>query len=138
MKKIVFILVLLIAFLAFNLEVRAATYQITFEWNHSTSADRAGYRLYMSAASGQYSYGAANALASYGLVETGQASVVLNEGERRYFVMTCFDAAGNESGPSNEVGWTAPDVTPPDPPGNFLLKLWAKLMAWIKAQTVRF
>lgn len=113
-----------------------ATYQITFEWDHSTSADATGYRVYMSPTSGQYTYGPANALASYGHVTTGQASVTMDEGARRYFVLTAFDAAGNESGPSNEISWTAPDVTPPAPPSNFLLKLWARLLAWLT--TIRF
>ena len=127
MKK----LLCLIAFFLFTGTAMAATYTVTFEWDHSTSADATGYRVYMSPTSGQYSYGAGKALASYGYVTTGQATVTLDEGQRRYFVLTAFDAAGNESGPSNEVSWTAPDVTPPAPPSNFLLKLWAKLLAWL-------
>lgn len=114
----------------------AATYQVTFEWNANTETDLTGYRLYMSPTSGQYTYGQANALASVGNVTTTQVSITLDEGAKRYFVLTAFDNAGNESGPSNEVSWTAPDVTPPSAPSNFLLKLWAKLLAWLS--TIRF
>lgn len=109
----------------------AATYNVTFEWNANTEPDLAGYRLYMSSTSNQYTYGAANAIASVGSVTTAQVTLDLPEGAVRYFVLTAFDSAGNESGPSNQVSWTAPDVTPPSAPSNFFLKLWAKLLAWL-------
>lgn len=136
MKKILFLFALLVSFFCFNLEIQAAQYQVTFEWNANTEADLAGYRLYMSSTAGQYSYGAGNALASVGKVTTVQVPVEVTEGQKRYFVLTALDESGNESGPSNEVSWTAPDVTAPAPPSNFLLKLWARLLAWL--HTIRF
>lgn len=122
-----------ISLLLFNVaSADAATIRLTFGWDANTEADLAGYRIYRSTTSGQYTYGAANALASYGKVTTGAADVTGAEGQRIYFVLTAFDTTGNESGPSNEVSYTIPDTTAPAPPKNFLVKLFQVIVAWFK------
>jgi hypothetical protein len=118
-------------------EALAANVRVTFEWDANTEADLAGYRLYKSATSGQYTYGAANAAANFGKVATGAVDLDnVEEGSRIYFVLTAFDLTGNESGASNEVVYTVGDVTPPAPPKNFLAKLWQLIHAWLRGLSI--
>ena len=89
----------------------------TFTWDPNTEPDLAGYRLYQSDVSGQYTYGEGNEIAC---APVGIEAVVYDIpcGTDWYFVLTAYDETGNESGPSNEV--TAyrecPDTTPPQDP----------------------
>lgn len=131
MKK-VFILAALTLLLFTHASAEAATIRLTLQWDANTEADLAGYRLYKSTTSGSYTFGAANAVASYGKVTTGAADVTGAEGQRVYFVLTAFDLTGNESGPSNEVSYVIPDTTPPAAPKNFIVKLFQVLLAWFR------
>ncbi|KQC03136.1 MAG: hypothetical protein APR55_07060 [Methanolinea sp. SDB] len=85
-----------------------------FTWNPNTETDLAGYRLYQSAVSGQYTFGAASAVAD---ITAGTETVSLENvpDGTWYWVLTAYDASGHESGPSNEVT-LAIDTTPPDSP----------------------
>ena len=103
---------------------------ITFAWDANTESDLAGYRIYKSTTSGQYTYGAANAIAAVGRVTTTTATVTGADGTRFYFVATAYDTSGNESGPSNEVSYTLPDSTAPAAPKGFLARLLQALMDW--------
>lgn len=80
-------------------------------WDHSTSPDVTGYKVYFGTASGVYGTPVSIAYQNT-FVVTG-----LNEKVEYFFAVTAFDAAGNESGYSNEVSVLTKDVTPPNPPG---------------------
>lgn len=125
MKKLIILAILACAFTA-----QAAV--ITFAWDANTESDLAGYRIYKSTTSGQYTYGAANAVAAVGKVTTATATVTGAEGTKFYFVCTAYDTSGNESGPSNEVNYTIPDTTPPAAPKGFIARLLQALMDWLK------
>ena len=94
--------------------------EIEFNWNQEITTDFAGWRLYQAPAAG----------GSYELALTimydGNSSevyskdltipVVVGGPVDYFFVLTAFDTAGNESGNSNEVKYTATDTTPPGEP----------------------
>jgi fibronectin type 3 domain-containing protein len=71
----------------------------TVSWNASTSSDVVGYKVYKATASG--SYGAPIATLQ-GSVLSYQA-IGLQMNTTYFFVVTSYDAAGNESLYSNEV-----------------------------------
>jgi hypothetical protein len=78
---------------------------VSLAWDANTESDLAGYRLHYGTASGRYTLttdisGPVNAVSISNL----SASTTF------YFVVTAFDAAGNESLPSNEVA-VRPTVT---------------------------
>ena len=93
--------------------------QVVFEWDPNGESDLAGYRLYQTATPGQYTFGATNAIGDI-LVGTETFTLVTQEDGTFYWVVTAYDTAGNESGPSNEM--TA-DVNfrPPAPPAGCIL-----------------
>jgi hypothetical protein len=98
---------------------QAAT-DATFEWG-VVSADCATVRVYQSATSGVYTYGSANAKASVvGSTRTAKISGIVDG--TWYWVGTCVDAAGNESGPSPQATATF-DSTAPNPPPTFKINL---------------
>lgn len=89
--------------------------EITFQWDKNTEGDLAGYRLYQSTVSGQYTYGANYAVAT---IDKALDTVMIAVPDGKYFwVLTAVDNAGNESGPSNEVALTV-DFTAPANPKN--------------------
>jgi len=114
MKKfVVSLLIVLIATIAF-----AEQKNITFGWDRNIEPDLAGYRLYSSTVSGNYSD--PNSLTAdiqdpnadiYELQEFDVTTDV-------YFVLTAYDTSGNESDYSNEVSI---DGTPPNTPINFYI-----------------
>ena len=75
---------------------------VTFEWDANTESYLAGYRLYQSQISGQYTFGDGNQVTT---IPTGIETVtIINISDGTYFwVLTAYDVDGNESGPSNEV-----------------------------------
>jgi hypothetical protein len=74
--------------------------QVTLTWNANTESDLAGYRIHHGTTSGSYSaHIDVHNVTSYTV--TG-----LTEGLTYYFAATAYDASGNESGYSNEVGHT--------------------------------
>jgi fibronectin type 3 domain-containing protein len=76
-----------------------STSAATLSWNASTSSDAAGYKVYKATASG--TYGAPLATLQ-GSVLSYQA-IGLQINTTYFFVVTSYDAAGNESPHSNEV-----------------------------------
>lgn len=111
MKKLLFAI---IAMLLVSPAIVFAGESVTLSWNPNTETDLAGYRLYQSAVSGQYTFGADAAVAE---IPAGTETVTLENiaDGTYYWVLTAYDTDGNESGPSNEVT-LAIDTTPPDPP----------------------
>jgi len=108
-------------------------FTFTLTWDANTEADLAGYRLYLSSTPGQYVKKSVDPLSPNFVKEIAvsgtnhpnatSAQIQATDGARVYFVLTAFDAAGNESGFSNEVTYTMSDSTPPTPPKGF----WARL-----------
>ena len=124
-------LLIILAILIFAAPATAATVELKFQWDKNTETDLAGYRLYMSASSGSYVKGPTSPNYFTGVTVT-LPSVHPNEvlkqitgtdGQKIYFVITAYDALGNESGFSNEVNFTIPDTTAPQPPKGFLATL---------------
>lgn len=70
----------------------------TLNWNASTSPDVAGYKIYSSTITGNYT----NPLKTVGKVITTDCSL-LGDGKTHFFVVTAYDTSGNESPHSNEV-----------------------------------
>ncbi len=95
--------------------VRGAS-DVSFEWDANTEPDLAGYRLYQSTTSGQYTYGVTTAVKTIP-VGTTTATVDVPVDGVYFWVVTAFDNGGNESGPSNEV--TEVLDAPPAPPKVF-------------------
>lgn len=92
--------------------------KITFQWDRNSENDLAGYRLYQSDTSGSYTYGPGKEVAEIKVISEDHPDTVtiINVPDGTwYWVLTAFDAHGNESGPSNEVTQTF-DTTPPERP----------------------
>jgi len=98
MKKL---LLAVVAFF-FTVGMACAASNVTFTWDPNSESDLAGYRLYQSNTSGAYTYGDGNQIAT---IPTGIETVkIADVADGTYFwVLTAYDATGNESGPSNEV-----------------------------------
>lgn len=101
-----------------NIHVARVTFAFTenvfsawLTWNANTEADLSGYNIYYDTASGQYGN-----KVNVGL-DTSFSLSAFNDGLTRFFVVTAFDTAGNESDYSNVVVWMAPPpdtTTPPE------------------------
>lgn len=80
--------------------------QVTLAWNANTENDLAGYRIHHGTTSGSYSV--------HIDVQNSTSHTVtgLVVGQTYYFAATAYDAAGNESGYSNEVRYTVPNSAP--------------------------
>lgn len=116
MKKILLAILLVLA-MAFA----AQAADVTLAWDPNTEPDLAGYRIYMSIASGTYDK-AVDKVADIAVgTETATVAVLPEDGRAIYFVATAYDTSGNESGFSNEVSWQVPDVVPPAEPKDFRL-----------------
>ncbi len=76
--------------------------QVTLAWDPSTESDVAGYRIHYGTASGSYSVH----------IDVHKVTVCTLTGleaeQTYYFAASVYDSAGNESGYSNEVGYTVP------------------------------
>ncbi len=101
---------ILLAGILFSVMARAET--VTLAWDPNTEADLAGYRLHYGTASRNYTQ----------IIDVGNATQRainnLSAGQTYYFAATAYNAAGNESGYSDEVSHTipAPGNSPPSPP----------------------
>lgn len=95
--------------------------QVVFEWDPNSEEDLAGYRLYQSTTSGQYTYGPGNAI---GIITAGTEifTLTMNVDGTFYWVLTAYDTEGNESGPSNEVT-TDVNFKPPSPPTGCVFRI---------------
>ncbi len=78
----------------------------TVIWNQNPATDLAGYRLYSSVTSGDYTFGEGNEIMSAGATETSKTITVGDEGQ--YYVLTAFDMDDNESLPSDEIYFNPP------------------------------
>lgn len=87
---------------------------LTIMWDANAESDLAGYRLYQSDTTGQYTYGADHAIATI-TARTEAVTVTDIADGTWYWVLTAFDTSENESGPSNEVTKTI-DSQAPNPP----------------------
>ena len=78
--------------------------QATIAWDPDTSTGVAGYKAYWGTVSRNYSWSAdAGTQTTYNVPS-------LNQGATYYFAATAYDAAGNQSGYSNEVTYTVPSA----------------------------
>lgn len=104
MKNLIFLIMFLPA-LVFGADV-------TLTWDANTEEDIAGYKIYQGEATGDYSV-----IKDCGIPENLQCVMHdMAESKTYYFAATAYDTSGNESGFSNEVVYTVPDMTPPAPP----------------------
>ena len=77
---------------------------VTFQWDANTESNLAGYRLYQSNQSGKYVFGNGSVNFVAEIPESTETYTInLQEGGRKYFVLTAFNTEGLESVPSNEV-----------------------------------
>lgn len=125
--KLTFIFLLAGLMLIFSVGMACAASNVTFEWDPNSETDLAGYRLYQSQTSGQYTFGDGNQVAT---IAAGTETVTITNvtDGTYYWVLTAYDDNGNESGPSNEVTDTL-DSTAPEPPGNMLIAAIDKMIA---------
>jgi hypothetical protein len=82
---------------------------VALKWDASETSTVTGYKVYCGTAPGVY--GTPTAIPN----QTAWIVKDLNKGTY-YFVVTAFDADGNESDPSNEVSITVPDESAPSQP----------------------
>lgn len=118
----VLMLVFLILFAAAS--TAAADGDVTLAWAPNSEADLAGYRLHYRTGSGGAPYEGTGLdqgdspikLPLDGLNAADPQIEIsgLAPGDTYYFVLTAYNAAGDESPYSNEVGWRMPD--PPAAP----------------------
>jgi hypothetical protein len=101
-----------------------AASNVTLAWD-PTPSGVVGVRIYQSAAAGTYQYGSSSAVATIA-AGTTQATLSNVPDGTYYWVATAYDAAGNESGPSNEVSATF-DTTAPAAPGTLRIEVVVKV-----------
>lgn len=106
-----FSLVLMCLSLIFCVSINAAAQSVSLAWDANTEPDIAGYRLYYSTTSGQYT---TNKMIEVLGINTTQATVALirlTSGRTNFFVCTAFNTSGQESDYSNEVAYYVPAGT---------------------------
>jgi len=84
--------------------VSTATASVTFQWDANIDTDLAGYRVYRSTTSG--SFGAP--IATLSASATSYQATGLQKGLQYFFVVSAYDANGNESPFSNQVSRMIP------------------------------
>ncbi len=112
MKKI-FITAILTFLFVLGLSGAVWAESVTLEWDANTESDLDGYKIYTGLSTGTY-----DSTVDVGNVTT-YTVLNLTAGTTYYFVATAYDTSGLESGYSNEVSYTAIDVTPPNAPSGF-------------------
>lgn len=113
------------------ISAHAANVEIKLAWDPNSESDLDGYRVYSRLEGQSYSFGPASAYLEDDVfvlpAPTATVVVAMEPLVWRYFVVTAYDLAGNESGPSNEVRAaidrngsviTDGDTIPPSPPRN--------------------
>lgn len=123
---------------------------VTLTWYPSPSSSIMGYIVYSGTASGNYT----------NKIDVGNNTTVtlsnLVAGSTYYFVVTCYNATGDESAPSNEASYSVPlnatgqpvrlgnpslsggnfSFTIPGPAGtNFAIEASVDLINWVRLQT---
>lgn len=87
---------------------------VTFAWDANTETDLVGYRIYQSNTSGVYVFGPDNCAAD--ITKGTETATITGVGDGIwYWVVTAYDEAGNESGPSNELSASLDTVSPGSP-----------------------
>jgi hypothetical protein len=117
MKKIA-LLVIFSMFAVTNLYAK----DIQLTCNPNTDPDLAGYKIYQSSISGQYSKVtnlALNLVTGPNIQPFFDIFDLVEDGRTVYFVATAYDTEGNESGFSNEVAYRVVDNTAPQIPTMF-------------------
>ncbi len=101
---------LIVALWLASLSFVEAAESITLTWDADASPDIAGYRLYSGTSSGTYTES----------IDVGNITVAtipnLTAGITYFCVVTAYNTAGLESGPSNEASFTLPVLDQPQPP----------------------
>ena len=97
---------------------------VTFVWNANSEADLAGYRLYKTDVPGSYTFGEGNQIG--GALAGTETVTILEHDGTWYYVVTAYDTAENESGPSNEVS-TSIDTVPPGAPSGLNITIVIKI-----------
>lgn len=118
MKKILLSFTMVIMLVAIAGISMAQSLNPAFSWTPNSEADLAGYNIYCGVETGVLPTKINMELPS---IEQGQVVYTLNaadcgivENGTYYFAATAYDNGGNESGMSQEVEWTAPDIAPED------------------------
>jgi hypothetical protein len=94
---------------------KTATIKVAWDYENPPE-DLAGFRLYQSDVSGQYTIGKGHEIATAKAADRTLTVSGITEGVH-YWVLTAFDTEGNESPPSNEASKRI-DKTPPGSPQN--------------------
>lgn len=101
-----------IRFTKVTLSFTGSAAQAKLVWDANTESDLAGYNIYYGLSSRVYG-------SPEGVGLSTSYPLVFKDGKTRYFAVTAFDTAKNESDYSTEVVWTAPKpdtvVVPPKP-----------------------
>ena len=111
--------IVLSLFLVFQVAVCSAAEDVTIAWDSNTESNMAGYKVYQSPNSGNYSDWLKEVPHVWG---TDTQTVTLKDVPRgiRHWVVTAYNTEDDESGFSNEVSKEVdgepPDTTPPAPP----------------------
>jgi hypothetical protein len=113
MRRILFLALMIVLI---SSTIYARNYNITFGWNANAEPDLAGYRLYQSEVSGEYT----DSLKDFSS-DVIMGSVEIDINSTQYFVLTAYDDSGNESDYSNEVTFI-PDLSSPAAPINFKIE----------------
>ncbi|MBW2319160.1 MAG: fibronectin type III domain-containing protein [Deltaproteobacteria bacterium] len=110
--------------LALSFACPAYGIDINLRWDSSVEPDLAGYKIYYKTGSSGPPYNGWDALEGNSPIEIDTYQVLvgnaceyalsdLNESKNYYFVVTAYDAEGNESAYSNEVCFNCADLTEP-------------------------
>ena len=114
-----------LALLLTLIAIPAYAANVTFEWDANVESDLAGYKLYQSNTSGEYTDSVAS-------IPAGTETVMLpdiTDGEY-FWVLTALDTSDNESEYSDQVTLTI-DGTPPEKPTGFRAFI-QQLISWLR------
>src|SRR4051812_9973854 len=108
-RRVVLFVCLFGILLAINPRVNAAQ-SVAIAWDPSASPDVVGYRVALGTSPGTYTQSI-----DVGAVTTATVSG-LTDGLTYYLAVTAYNSTYGESGPSNEVSYTAPGIPPAPTP----------------------
>ena len=116
MKRLIIIFaILMLAAPAYAKVYTLAWDAVTTNEDGSPCTDLAGYRIYCSLVSGDYTEGVRLCRIDVGNVTQTDIEVAVEEGDTVHFVATAYDTNQNESQYSNEVFDTIPFLCPAAP-----------------------
>lgn len=111
LKRLLFTVLSFFVFCSFAVAV-----EVMLAWDANDETDLAGYRVYQTDVSGDYTKGEEHAVAT-APAGTETATVHVTEDGRYYWVVTAYDEQGNESDLSNEVTEDLDSTSPEAPTG---------------------